>query len=116
LADFVAKDGLVPLGSSATSLRRAGFGKPVRINRLIGRWPIFAFGNSDGDLQMLQRTAAGGDPRFAGLAYHTDAEREYAYDRQSKTSKLDKALDEAAARRWTVVDIKRDWKTAFPDR
>ena len=71
-----------------------GPGKPVGINRFIGRRPIFAFGNSDGDLQMLQWTAAGAGARFAGIVHHTDAEREYAYDRQSKVGKLDKALDE----------------------
>jgi phosphoglycolate phosphatase-like HAD superfamily hydrolase len=91
-----------------------GPGKPVGINRFIGRRPIFAFGNSDGDLQMLQWTAAGEGARFAGLVHHTDADREYAYDRQSRIGKLDKALDEAAAKRWTVVDMKRDWKTIFP--
>jgi phosphoglycolate phosphatase-like HAD superfamily hydrolase len=91
-----------------------GPGKPVGINRFIGRRPIFAFGNSDGDLQMLQWTTAGDGARFAGIVHHTDAEREYAYDRQSKISKLDKALDEASARNWTVVDMKRDWKRIFP--
>ena len=73
-----------------------------------------AFGNSDGDLQMLQWTTAGAGARFAGIVHHTDAEREYAYDRQSKVGKLDKALDEAGAKSWTVVDMKRDWKTVFP--
>jgi haloacid dehalogenase-like hydrolase len=91
-----------------------GPGKPVGINRFIGRRPIFAFGNSDGDLQMLQWTTAGEGARFAGIVHHTDAEREYAYDRQSKVGKLDKVLDEAAAQGWTVVDMKRDWKTIFP--
>jgi hypothetical protein len=91
-----------------------GPGKPVGINRFIGRRPIFAFGNSDGDLQMLQWTMAGEGARFAGLVHHTDAEREYAYDRQSKVGKLDKALDEAAAKGWTVVDMKRDWRAVFP--
>jgi phosphoglycolate phosphatase-like HAD superfamily hydrolase len=92
-----------------------GPGKPAGINRFIGRRPIFAFGNSDGDLQMLQWTMAGQGLRFAGLVHHTDAEREYAYDRQSKVGKLDKALDEASAKGWTVVDMKKDWKTVFPD-
>ncbi|UGY15794.1 haloacid dehalogenase-like hydrolase [Bradyrhizobium septentrionale] len=92
-----------------------GPGKPVGINRFIGRRPIFAFGNSDGDLQMLQWTAAGQGARFAGIVHHTDAEREYAYDRQSKIGKLDKTLDAAAAGGWTVVDMKQDWKTMFPD-
>jgi phosphoglycolate phosphatase-like HAD superfamily hydrolase len=91
-----------------------GPGKPVGINRFIGRRPIFAFGNSDGDLQMLQWTAAGEGARFAGIVHHTDAEREYAYDRQSKIGKLDKAWDEAKAKGWTVVDMKADWKTVFP--
>jgi phosphoglycolate phosphatase-like HAD superfamily hydrolase len=91
-----------------------GPGKPVGINRFIGRRPIFAFGNSDGDLQMLQWTTAGEGARFAGIVHHTDAEREYAYDRQSRIGKLDKALDEATAKGWTVVDMKRDWKVIFP--
>jgi phosphoglycolate phosphatase-like HAD superfamily hydrolase len=91
-----------------------GPGKPVGINRFIGRRPIFAFGNSDGDLQMLQWTTAGEGARFAGIVHHTDAEREYAYDRQSRIGKLDKALDEATAKGWSVVDMKRDWKTIFP--
>jgi phosphoglycolate phosphatase-like HAD superfamily hydrolase len=91
-----------------------GPGKPAGINRFIGRRPIFAFGNSDGDLQMLQWTMAGQGPRFAGLVHHTDAEREYAYDRQSKVGKLDKALDEASAKGWAVVDMKQDWKAVFP--
>jgi hypothetical protein len=91
-----------------------GPGKPAGINRFIGRRPIFAFGNSDGDLQMLQWTVAGNGARFAGLVHHTDADREYAYDRQSKIGKLDKAWDEAKQRGWTVVDMKQDWKTVFP--
>jgi len=91
-----------------------GPGKPVGINQHIGRRPIVAFGNSDGDLQMLQWTAAGGGARFMGLVHHTDAVREWAYDRQSSIGKLDKALDEAEAKGWTVVDMKRDWKVIFP--
>ena len=90
-----------------------GPGKPVGINRFIGRRPLFAFGNSDGDLAMLQWTFAGEGPRFAGLVHHTDATREYVYDRDSKVGKLDKALDEATAKGWTVVDMKRDWKVVF---
>jgi hypothetical protein len=88
-------------------------GKPVGINRFIGRRPIFAFGNSDGDLQMLQWTAAGGRARFMGIVHHTDAEREWAYDRKSHVGKLDKALDEGTAKNWTIVDMKRDWKKVF---
>ncbi|MBX9647984.1 MAG: haloacid dehalogenase-like hydrolase [Xanthobacteraceae bacterium] len=91
-----------------------GLGKPAGISRFIGRRPIFAFGNSDGDLQMLQWTVAGPGPRFAGIIHHTDAGREYAYDRQSKVGKLDKALDAATASKWTIVDMKRDWKIIFP--
>jgi phosphoglycolate phosphatase-like HAD superfamily hydrolase len=91
-----------------------GDGKPVGINRFIGRRPVFAFGNSDGDQAMLEYTAAGSGLRFQGLVHHTDAEREYAYDRHSQVGKLDKALDEARKRDWTVVDMKRDWKVIFP--
>jgi phosphoglycolate phosphatase-like HAD superfamily hydrolase len=90
-----------------------GPGKPVGINKVIGRRPILAFGNSDGDQQMLQWTAAGSGPRFLGLVRHTDAEREWAYDRRSRVGRLDKALDEATARGWTVVDMKADWKKVF---
>jgi phosphoglycolate phosphatase-like HAD superfamily hydrolase len=90
-----------------------GPGKPVSINRLIGRRPIFAFGNSDGDQQMLEWTVAGEGPRFAGIVHHTDAEREWAYDRQSHIGKLDKALDEGISRGWTIVNMKRDWRTVF---
>jgi hypothetical protein len=90
-----------------------GPGKPVGIQRFIGRRPIAAFGNSDGDLQMLQYTAAGGGVRFMMLVRHTDAEREFAYDRKSSIGKLDKALEEANAKGWTVVDMKRDWKRIF---
>jgi len=88
-------------------------GKPVGIQRHIGRRPIAAFGNSDGDLQMLQYTAAGSGPRFCLYIHHTDADREFAYDRESHVGKLDKGLDEAAAKGWTVVSIKDDWKTIF---
>jgi phosphoglycolate phosphatase-like HAD superfamily hydrolase len=91
-----------------------GAGKPAGINRFIGRRPIFAFGNSDGDLQMLQWTAAGPGARFAGIVHHTDEAREYAYDRPSKIGQLDKAWDEAKAKGWTVVDMKRDWNKVFP--
>jgi phosphoglycolate phosphatase-like HAD superfamily hydrolase len=90
-----------------------GPGKPSGINRFIGRRPIFAFGNSDGDQQMLEWTAAGTGARFAGIVHHTDAEREYAYDRTSHIGKLDKALDEGSAKGWTIVDMKRDWKKVF---
>jgi phosphoglycolate phosphatase-like HAD superfamily hydrolase len=91
-----------------------GAGKPVGIERFIGRRPIFAFGNSDGDREMLEWTTAGSGARFAGLVHHTDAVREYAYDRDSKIGKLDKALDEGTAKGWTIVDMKNDWKVIFP--
>lgn len=91
-----------------------GPGKPVGIERFIGRRPVFAFGNSDGDLQMLQWTTAGAGARFAGLVHHTDAEREYAYDRDSNVGRLDKALDEGEAKGWTIVDMKRDWMVIYP--
>lgn len=89
-------------------------GKPVAIQQRIGRRPLAAFGNSDGDLAMLRWTAAGEGPRFCLYVHHTDAEREWAYDRASPVGKLDQGLDEAAARGWTVVNMKEDWKTIFP--
>ena len=89
-------------------------GKPVGINEHIGRRPIAAFGNSDGDLEMLQWTTAGRRARLALLVHHTDAEREWAYDCTSSIGRLDKALDEAPARGWTVVSMKDDWKRIFP--
>jgi phosphoglycolate phosphatase-like HAD superfamily hydrolase len=90
-----------------------GPGKAEGINTFIGRRPIFAFGNSDGDQQMLEWTAAGNGSRFMGLVHHTDADREWAYDRKSHIGKLDKALDEANAKGWTVVSMKDDWKRVF---
>ena len=89
-------------------------GKPVAINKFIGRRPIAAFGNSDGDLQMLQWAAAGDGARLMLLVHHTDNEREWAYDRQSHIGKLDKAWDEAQRREWTIVDMKKDWKKIYP--
>jgi hypothetical protein len=89
-------------------------GKPVAIHQQIGRRPIAAFGNSDGDLQMLQWTIAGQGPRFALYVHHTDADREWAYDRKSSIGRLDKGLDEAQAKGWTVVDMKQDWKVIYP--
>jgi hypothetical protein len=91
-----------------------GPGKPVGINEHIGRRPIAAFGNSDGDMQMLQYTTGGSGPHFGLIVHHTDAEREWAYDRTSQVGKLDKALDTAPVAGWTVVDMKNDWKTIFP--
>jgi phosphoglycolate phosphatase-like HAD superfamily hydrolase len=91
-----------------------GPGKPVGINRFIGRRPIFAAGNSDGDLQMLQWTTLSAEPRLGLLVHHTDATREWAYDRQSAVGKLDKAWDEAQRRDWLVVDMKTDWRIVYP--
>ncbi|MBV7574881.1 haloacid dehalogenase-like hydrolase [Pseudomonas sp. PDM32] len=91
-----------------------GPGKPESINAVIGKRPILAFGNSDGDLQMLQWTAAGPGKRFMGLVHHTDAKREWAYDRQSQIGRLDKALDEANKRGWTVVDMAAEWRRIYP--
>jgi phosphoglycolate phosphatase-like HAD superfamily hydrolase len=90
-------------------------GKPVAINQHIGRRPIAAFGNSDGDLQMLQWTAAGDGKRLMLLVHHTDAEREWAYDRGSHVGRLDKALDEAQVKGWILVDMKKDWKVIYPN-
>jgi len=89
-------------------------GKPVGIQMHIGRRPIAAFGNSDGDLQMLQWTAAGKGAHFCLYVHHTDAEREWAYDRTSSIGRLNKGLDEAKKKGWTVVDMKKDWKRVFP--
>ena len=91
-----------------------GPGKAVAIGKYIGRRPIAAFGNSDGDLEMLKWTTAGSGLRFALLVHHTDAEREWAYDRKSAVGKLDKGLDEAQMNGWTVVDMKQDWKNIYP--
>jgi phosphoglycolate phosphatase-like HAD superfamily hydrolase len=88
-------------------------GKPIGIETFIGRLPIAAFGNSDGDQQMLEWTTAGNGARFALIVHHDDAEREWAYDRKSSIGKLDKAWDEAVAKGWTVVSMKDDWKTVF---
>ena len=89
-------------------------GKPVAIHKFLGRRPIAAFGNSDGDLQMLQWTAAGSGPRLMALVHHTDAEREWAYDRDSAVGRLDAAMDEAAERGWTLIDMRRDWRRVYP--
>jgi hypothetical protein len=88
-------------------------GKPVAIQHHIGRRPIAAFGNSDGDLQTLQWTAAGAGPRFCAFVHHTDGDREWAYDRQSRIGRLDKGLDEAKTRGWNVINIKDDWTRVF---
>ena len=95
-----------------------GPGKPVGINQFIGRRPVMAFGNSDGDREMLEWTTEGEPdrhlPGFALIVHHTDAVREYAYDRDSKVGRLDKAWDEGVKKGWTIVDMKNDWKVIFP--
>ena len=88
-------------------------GKPVGIHEHIGRRPILAFGNSDADIQMIQYTMAGKGRRLGLFLHHTDADREYAYDRKSHVGKLDKALDAAKASNWIIVSMKDDWKTVF---
>jgi hypothetical protein len=89
-------------------------GKPVGIQMHIGRRPIAAFGNSDGDLQMLQWVTAGAGARLGLIVHHTDAEREWAYDRDSAVGRLDKALGDAKTNGWAVVDMKSDWNVVFP--
>jgi len=91
-------------------------GKPVAIQKHIGRRPVMAFGNSDGDFQMLEWTTSGSGPRFGLLVHHDDGEREWAYDRESHVGQLARGLDEAARRGWTVVSMKGDWKTVYPAR
>lgn len=91
-------------------------GKPVGINQHIGRRPIMAFGNSDGDFQMLEWTTSGKGPGFGLLVHHTDADREWAYDRESAIGKLDKGLDQAGKRGWTLVDMKKDWAVIYPEK
>lgn len=91
-------------------------GKPVGINQHIGRRPLIAFGNSDGDFQMLEYTTAGQGPRLGVLIHHDDADREWAYDRTSHIGKLDRGLDEAAARGWLVVSMQHDWSAIFPEQ
>ena len=89
-------------------------GKPVGINQHIGRRPLMAFGNSDGDFEMLEWTTSGPGPGFGLIVHHDDRVREWAYDRQSQVGRLDKGLDEAKTKGWTVVSMKDDWKTIFP--
>ena len=90
-----------------------GAGKPAAIQTHIGRRPIIAFGNSDGAFEMLEYTQAGRGPRLAVIIRHTDSAREYAHDRKSSIGRLDKTLDAAQSRGWTIVDMKRDWRRVF---
>lgn len=91
-----------------------GAGKPVGLHKFIGKRPIMAFGNSDGDYEMFRYVTAGKGPRFGLVVRHTDAEREYAYDRESHFGRLDRSLKDAPTFGWTVVDMKKDWKSVFP--
>jgi phosphoglycolate phosphatase-like HAD superfamily hydrolase len=112
---FEMKDGApVLMREAKVDFIDDGPGKPIGIQRFLGVRPIFAFGNSDGDQQMLEWTAGGSGKRFLGLVHHTDAEREWAYDHPSKVGQLDTALTLAKAKGWSVVDMKNDWKRIFP--
>jgi hypothetical protein len=114
---FEMRDGRpVLLKLPAVDLIDDNEGKPVGIESRIGRRPIAAFGNSDGDLQMLQWTTAGSGSRFALIVHHDDGAREWAYDRKSHVGRLDKAWDEAVVKGWTVVSMKDDWKGVFAQR
>ena len=116
VAEFrIGKDGKGELFKTAkVNFIDDGPGKPVGIYLNIGRRPIIAFGNSDGDLQMLQYTTSGSGPRLGLYVHHDDSEREYAYDRKSPIGKLDKGLDEAPKWGWPVISMKNDWKVIFP--
>lgn len=89
-------------------------GKPLNIEKIIGKKPIFGAGNSDGDLAMLQWIASGSDKSFLLYVHHTDSIREWAYDRNSHIGKLDKGLDQATREGWTVIDMQKDWKVIYP--
>ena len=116
VAEFirVGKTGPLLMKMPEVEVLSDGPGKPEAIERFIGRRPIFAFGNSDGDKEMLEWTAAGPGARFVGLLHHTDTEREWAYDRGLKVGRLDKALELARAQDWTIVDMAADWSIVFP--
>jgi phosphoglycolate phosphatase-like HAD superfamily hydrolase len=117
VAEFQMKDGkpaLVRMPKIDFINDKAG--KPVGIYQHIGRRPILAFGNSDSDMQMIEYTMAGEGRRLGLFVHHTDADREYAYDRKSHVGTLDKALDQADANGWVIVDMKKDWKSVFPER
>ena len=116
VAEFQDKDGKPALvRQPKLNFLNDKAGKPVGIYQHIGRRPILAFGNSDSDIQMIEYTVAGEGRRLGLFVHHTDADREYAYDRKSHVGTLDKALDQADANGWIIVDMKRDWKSVFPD-
>ena len=110
----VGKNGPLLMKVPEVEIVNDGPGKPEAIERFIGSRPILAFGNSDGDKEMLEWTAVGPGVSFVGLLHHTDADREWAYDRDLKVGRLDKALERARARDWTIVDMAADWNIVFP--
>ncbi|HSR59731.1 MAG TPA: HAD family hydrolase, partial [Robiginitalea sp.] len=113
--EFVLEDGIPKIQRlPALDFIDDKAGKPLGIHKFIGRKPVFAAGNSDGDLQMLQWTDSNSLPSFQLYVHHTDADREWAYDRESSVGRLDKGLEEAAAKGWTVVSMKDDWKVVYP--
>jgi hypothetical protein len=117
VAEFQTKDGKpVLVRQPKLDFLNDKAGKPVGIYQHIGQRPILAFGNSDSDMQMIEYTMAGEGRRLGLFVHHTDAEREYAYDRKSHVGTLDKALDKAAAEGWIIVDMKKDWKQIFPKK
>ena len=117
VAEFQNKDGKpVLVRQPKINFINDKAGKPVGIYQHIGRRPILAFGNADADMQMIEYTMAGDGRRLGLFVHHTDAEREYAYDRKSHVGTLDKALDRAAAEGWVIVDMKKDWKKVFPGK
>jgi hypothetical protein len=117
VAEFQDKDGKPALvRQPKLNFLNDKAGKPVGIYQHIGRRPILAFGNSDSDMQMIEYTLAGDGRRLGLFVHHTDAEREYAYDRKSHVGTLDKVLDQAGAKGWIVVDMKQDWKRIFPGK
>jgi hypothetical protein len=112
--EMISPDRPVLIKEAGLQFFDIGPGKAEAIDKFIGRRPIFAYGNSDGDQQMLEWTAAGSGARFMGLVHHTDAVREYAYDRDSPVGRLDKAWVEATRRHWIVTSMKTEWKVIFP--
>jgi hypothetical protein len=113
--EYAVRDGHPELRRlAAIDLIDDGAGKPVGIHQVIGRRPVMAFGNSDGDFQMLEWTTTAPGARFALIVHHTDAEREWAYDRESHIGRLVKGLDQAAARNWIVADMAKEWKVIYP--
>jgi phosphoserine phosphatase len=114
VAEFQVKDGQpVLVRQPKIDFINDKAGKPVGIYQHIGRRPILAFGNSDSDMQMIEYTMAGEGRRLGLFVHHTDGDREYAYDRKSHVGTLDKALDQAGAKGWIIVDMKKDWKRIF---